>query len=145
MKNTANIKFQSLSQNESFARICVSAFIAPLNPTVSQLADVKTAVSEAVTNAIVHGYPNKVGIIEMRLYSNDNLVKIEIVDDGTGIDDVDRAREPFYTTCTDGTRSGMGFMVMESFMDSVSVVSALEEGTRVVMTKRIGKNSEVGN
>ncbi|MBR2861599.1 MAG: anti-sigma F factor [Clostridia bacterium] len=145
MKNSAIIKFQSLSQNESFARICVSGFIAPLNPTVSQLADIKTAVSEAVTNAIVHGYPDSVGEIEMRLYSDKNLVKIEIVDDGAGIDDVERAREPFFTTCCDGTRSGMGFMVMESFMDSVTVVSAIDEGTRVVMTKRVGKDSEMGN
>ncbi len=141
MKNNAIIKFTSLSQNESFARICVSAFLAPLNPTISELADVKTAVSEAVTNSIVHGYPDTLGEIEMRLYSTDNLVKIEIVDYGVGIDDVEKARQPFYTTCSDSTRSGMGFMVMESFMDYISVVSALDEGTRVVMEKRIGEKN----
>ena len=141
MKNNATVKFTSLSQNEGFARICVSAFLAPLNPTISELADIKTAVSEAVTNSIVHGYPDSLGEIEMRLYSADNLVKIEIVDYGVGIDDVEKARQPFYTTCSDGTRSGMGFMVMESFMDYISVVSALDEGTRVVMEKRIGEKN----
>ena len=138
MKNSANIKFLSLSVNESFARMCVSAFIAPLNPTIEELNDVKTAVSEAVTNAIVHGYSHKNGEIEMRLFSEKNLVHIEIMDDGCGISDIEKARQPFYTTCTDGTRSGMGFTVMESFMDEIKIASAPEEGTRVVMKKLIG-------
>ena len=139
MKNSANIKFLSLSQNESFARMCVSAFIAPLDPTVSELSDIKTAVSEAVTNAIVHGYGDKKGYIEMRLETKDREVYIEIMDDGVGISDIDKARQPFFTTCTDGTRSGMGFTVMESFMDEMNIVSAPEEGTRVVMKKRLEK------
>ncbi len=139
MKNNANIKFLSLSQNESFARMCVSAFIAPLDPTISELSDIKTAVSEAVTNAIVHGYGDKKGYIEMRLEAKDREVYIEIMDDGVGISDIDKARQPFFTTCTDGTRSGMGFTVMESFMDEMSIVSAPDEGTRVVMKKRLGK------
>lgn len=139
MKNSANIKFLSLSQNESFARMCVSAFIAPLDPTISELSDIKTAVSEAVTNAIVHGYGDKKGYIEMRLEAKDREVYIEIMDDGVGISDIDKARQPFFTTCTDGTRSGMGFTVMESFMDEMSIVSAPDEGTRVVMKKRLGK------
>ncbi len=139
MRNSANIKFLSLSQNESFARMCVSAFIAPLDPTISELSDIKTAVSEAVTNAIVHGYGDKKGYIEMRLDLKDREVHIEIMDDGVGIPDIVKARQPFYTTCTDGTRSGMGFTVMESFMDEISIVSAPDEGTRVVMKKRLEK------
>ena len=139
MKNSANIKFLSLSQNERFARMCVSAFIAPLDPTVSELSDIKTAVSEAVTNAIVHGYGDKKGYIEMRLEAKDREVYIEVMDDGVGISDIDKARQPFFTTCTDGTRSGMGFTVMESFMDEMNIVSAPEEGTRVVMKKRLEK------
>ena len=123
--------------NESFARIAVSAFLAPLNPTINDLADIKTAVSEAVTNAIVHGYRDTAGIIEMKINVDGEWVRIEIIDDGTGIEDVEKARQPFYTTCGDGTRSGMGFMVMESFMDELYVASAPDEGTRVVMRKRI--------
>ncbi len=138
MKNSATIKFLSLSENESFARMCVSAFIAPLNPTLTELADIKTAVSEGVTNAIVHGYPHSIGQIEMRLKYEKHVVKIEIMDDGVGISDIEKARQPFYTTCSDGTRSGMGFTVMESFMDEISIVSASEEGTRVVLTKKLG-------
>lgn len=138
MKNSATVKFLSLSQNESFARMCVSSFIAPLNPTLDELADIKTAVSEAVTNAIVHGYPETVGQIEMRMNYENNVVHIEIMDDGVGIKDVEQAKKPFFTTCVDGTRSGMGFTVMESFMDELSVVSASEEGTRVVLTKKLG-------
>lgn len=138
MKNSATVKFLSLSQNESFARMCVSSFIAPLNPTLDELADIKTAVSEAVTNAIVHGYPETVGQIEMRINYENNVVHIEIMDDGVGIKDVEQAKKPFFTTCHDGTRSGMGFTVMESFMDELSVVSAAEEGTRVVLTKKLG-------
>lgn len=138
MKNKANVKFLSLSQNESFARMCVSSFVAPLNPTIDELADLKTAVSEAVTNAIVHGYPQKCGEIEMRLFISGNEIAIEIMDDGVGISNIEQARKPFFTTCTDGTRSGMGFTVMESFMDEINVASAPDEGTRVVMKKRIG-------
>lgn len=137
MKQSATIVFESYSVNEGFARLCAAAFLAPFNPTVRELEDVKTAVSEAVTNAIVHGYPDRVGQIEMRLRASDKLVTVEIMDDGVGIDDVEKARRPFFTTCTDGTRSGMGFLVMESFMDEVSVVSAPEEGTRVVMKKKL--------
>lgn len=137
MKNSVNIKFESQSVNESFARIAVSAFLAPLNPTINELADIKTAVSEAVTNAIVHGYRDTAGIIEMKINIDGEWVRIEIIDDGAGIEDVEKARQPFFTTCGDGTRSGMGFMVMESFMDELCVASAPDEGTRVVMKKRI--------
>ena len=137
MKNSVIIKFESQSVNESFARIAVSAFLAPLNPTINELADIKTAVSEAVTNAIVHGYRDTSGIIEMKINIDGEWVRIEIIDDGSGIEDVEKARQPFFTTCSDVTRSGMGFMVMESFMDELHVASAPDEGTRVVMKKRI--------
>lgn len=138
MKNSATVKFLSLSQNESFARMCASAFIAPLNPTLDEIADIKTAVSEGVTNAIVHGYPDTIGQIELRMKYDKNIVHIEIMDDGVGIKDVEQAKKPFFTTCLDGSRSGMGFTVMESFMDQMNVVSASEEGTRVVLTKKLG-------
>ncbi len=139
MKNSAEIKFDSLSVNERFARIAVSAFASALDPTVEELSDIKTAVSEAVTNSIVHGYRNSKGEVKMKMYIDGNVLRIEIVDYGAGIENVKKAMEPFFTTCGDGTRSGMGFTVMESFMDEVSVVSAPEEGTRVVMYKKIGE------
>lgn len=145
MKNYAHIKFLSLSVNESFARMAISSFIAPLEPTISELSDIKTAVSEAVTNAIVHGYENKPGEIELKMSSSGRTVRIEVIDDGIGIADVEKAKEPFFTTCSDGTRSGMGFTVMESFMDEMTVASAPEEGTRVVMIKTLGENNEMGN
>lgn len=138
MNNSAEIKFESLSENERFARMAVSAFVAPYGPTAEEISDIKTAVSEAVTNAVVHGYGDKRGIVEIKMYVDGNVVKIEVLDDGVGIEDVAKAREPFFTTCGDGTRSGMGFTVMESFTDKVEVVSAPEEGTRVVMYKKIG-------
>ena len=137
MKNSANIKFDSLSVNESFARVAVSSFLAPLNPTIDELSDIKTAVSEAVTNAIVHGYGDEKGVIEMKLSYVNETVRIEIIDDGKGIPDIDKAMQPFFTTCCDGTRSGMGFTVMENFMDTVSVASAPDEGTRVIMKKKL--------
>lgn len=138
MNNFAEIKFESLSENERFARMAVSSFALPYNPTAEEISDIKTAVSEAVTNAVVHGYGNKRGIIEIKMYADGNVLKIEVLDDGVGISDVAKAREPFFTTCGDGTRSGMGFTVMESFTDKVEVVSAPDEGTRVVMYKKIG-------
>lgn len=144
MKNNARIRFDALSQNEAFARICVSAFVAGANPNLEELNDIKTAVSEAVTNAIVHGYSSLGGEIEMVMCLNKNELEIQILDWGIGIKDVEEARKPFFTTCTDGTRSGMGITVMESFMDSVKIVSAHEEGTRVVMKKTIMGEQNVG-
>ncbi len=144
MKNNARIRFDAISQNEAFARLCVSAFIAGANPNLEELSDIKTAVSEAVTNAIVHGYKNSSGEIEMVLNLTKNKLTIQVLDWGIGICDVDEARKPFFTTCTDGTRSGMGITVMESFMDSVKIVSAHEEGTRVVMEKTIMGECNVG-
>lgn len=136
-QNKMRLIFDAVSQNESFARMAVGAFIAQLNPTIYQLADIKTAVSEAVTNAIVHAYPKGGGEVEVRAYIEDRLLTVEILDHGIGIADIHKARQPFYTTAPEEERSGMGFMVMESFMDSLEVVSAPQEGTRVVLRKTV--------
>lgn len=139
MKNTAEIKFLSKSENESFARSIIAAFVAPLDPTLEELADIKTAVSEAVTNSIVHGYALSGGFIFMDCTAEDNKVTIVIKDNGRGIADIKQAMEPLFTTNTDGERSGMGFTVMETFMDSVDVESVIGVGTKVTLVKEIGK------
>ena len=137
--NEMRIKLPSLSVNEGMARAAVAAFCAQLDPTASELADIKCAVSEAVTNCIVHAYRDTVGIIYITVkLCEGGLVRIEIKDKGCGIENVELARTPLYTTDREGERSGMGFTVMESFMDELSVVSASEEGTRVVLTKKLG-------
>ncbi len=140
MKNTAEIKFLSKSENESFARSIIAAFVAPLDPTLEELADIKTAVSEAVTNSIVHGYALSGGFIFMDCTAEDNKVTIVIKDNGRGIADIKQAMEPLFTTNTDGERSGMGFTVMETFMDTVDVESVIGVGTKVTLVKEIGKN-----
>ena len=121
MKNSMEIKFKAIPENEAFARNVVSSFILPLNPSVNELEDIKTAVSEAVTNVIVHAYPNKKGYVNMKITTENNNIQIEIWDNGIGIVDLERARTPFYTTKPDEERSGMGFTVMESFMDKLEV------------------------
>lgn len=133
--------FLSKSENESFARITAAAFVSPLDPTVSELVEVKTAVSEAVSNAVIHGYDKTVGVItlEMRLFS-DFTAEITVTDSGKGIPDIEKAREPLYTTKTEEERSGMGFTVMESFMDLVEVESEPGKGTRIFMKKRLHPN-----
>lgn len=138
LQNEIRIKLPSLSVNESVARSVVAAFCAQLDPTTSELADIKCVVSEAVTNCIVHGYKDAVGIIyiTVALYKS-GLVRIEIKDKGVGIADVKRAREPLFTTDAQSERSGMGFTVMESFTDRIRVSSKLGEGTKVVMYKRL--------
>lgn len=140
MKNSINkvsVVFPSKSVNEGFARSCAAAFLTPLDPTVDELSDVKTAVSEAVTNCIVHAYKDTVGDVCMTMYSGEkNEVEIIIKDKGCGIEDVERAREPMWTT-GGADRSGMGFTIMESFMDSLSVKSVKGRGTTVKMKKRI--------
>lgn len=137
-ENTTRIQFDSLSVNESFARGAAAAFLARYDPTVAQLADVKTAVSEAVTNCILHAYPDCVGPVTMTLavYA-DRQVKIVIADRGVGIPDIPRAMEPLFTTGNPDERSGLGFAVMQSFMDKVSVRSAPGRGTRVTLTKHL--------
>lgn len=135
-ENTAKIRFDSLSANEAFARGAAAAFLARYDPTVAQQADLKTAVSEAVTNCIVHAYPDRVGPITMTLsvYPG-RLVKIVVADQGIGIPDIPKAMEPLFTTGDPGERSGLGFAVMQSFMDRVRVCSAPGKGTRVTLIK----------
>lgn len=139
--NKMRLVFDGVSENESFARMAVAAFVVQLNPTMNELADIKTAVSEGVTNAIVHGYEGKGGDVEIRADITGNLLHLEIIDEGVGIENIALAREPFYTTKAEEERSGMGFSVMESFMDELDVASAPGEGTRLTMLKRI-KGSE---
>ncbi len=135
--NKMEIKFLSLSHNESFARSCVSAFCLELNPTMNELTDIKTAISEAVTNCVVHAYPKKPGIITLGVTLYEDAIDITITDEGIGIDDIDRAREPFYTTKEGDERSGMGFTVMESFMSSLNVIKNKNGGITVNMQKQL--------
>lgn len=136
--NTARVTFPSYSANESFSRAIASAFCAQMNPTFDELSDIKCAVSEAVTNAIVHGYREKIGEITviMRITS-DRLLKVEVRDKGCGIEDVESAMRPLFTTAPEDERSGMGFTIIENFMDSLRVVSSPGKGTRVIMTKKL--------
>lgn len=135
-ENTTRITFDSLSANEAYARSAVAAFIARYDPTVPELADVKTAVSEAVTNCIVHAYPNTIGTVSMTVavYPN-KMIRIVVTDKGIGIVDINQAMQPLFTTGNPEERSGLGFAVMQSFMDKVRVTSTQGKGTRVVMCK----------
>lgn len=140
IKNQFKMTILSQSANESFSRAAVVAFIAQLDPTVDELADIKTAVSEAVTNCIVHAYREGEGRIYIDVkYDDKNVVTVKISDKGCGIEDVEQAMEPMYTTCTTGDRAGLGFAVMQSFMDKLKVVSTPGKGTSVTMTKQISK------
>lgn len=132
------IIFESCSENESFARTAVAAYITRLNPTLEEMSDVKTAVSEAVTNSIIHGYCGGDGVIEMECNIHNNEIEIIIEDFGTGIEDIEKAMEPLYTTRPELERSGMGFAFMEAFMDELCVKSELEKGTKISMKKKIG-------
>ena len=133
--NMIKIEFLSKSQNEGFARVAVAAFISQLDPTIEELTDVKTAVSEAVTNAIIHGYENNEGIVFIETYLQNNEATVIVRDDGVGIADVEEAMQPLFTSRTDLERSGMGFTVMETFMDSLEVQSEKGKGTKVTMKK----------
>lgn len=137
-KNEMRLKFDARSVNEGFARIAVAAFITELNPTLDEVADVKTAVSEAVTNAIIHGYESPEEQVELVCKIEGKVVEIEVIDTGKGIADVEKAMEPFFTTRPELERSGMGFAFMEAFMDEVRVSSQVGKGTRVWMRKKIG-------
>ncbi len=145
MKNTneMEIRFESRSANEGFARVSVAAFMTQLNPTVEEVADVKTAVSEAVTNAIIHGYDSEVEKVCIRCRIEDNVFMVEVSDTGKGIENVEEAMRPMFTTKPEQERSGMGFAFMEAFMDSVEVESEPGKGTRVRMKKSIGKGREI--
>ena len=145
MKNTneMEIRFDSRSANEGFARVAVASFLTQLNPTVEEVADVKTAVSEAVTNAIIHGYENEIHKVHIRCRIEENIFSVEVRDQGRGIENVEEAMQPMYTTKPEQDRSGMGFAFMEAFMDSVEVESEPGEGTKVKMKKTIGKGREI--
>ncbi len=140
--NEMKIEFISKSSNEAFARIAVAAFASQLDPTIEELADIKTAVSEAVTNCIIHGYDKKQGIVKIVSKLKENEIIIEISDKGKGIENIDEAKEPLYTTKPNLERSGMGFTIMESFMDKMEVESIVGLGTKVKMSKIIKPKQE---
>ena len=142
IKNEMKLEFISKSSNEAFARVAIAAFASQLDPTIEELADIKTAVSEAVTNSIIHGYDKKQGIVKIMAKLTENEIIIEISDKGKGIENVDVAKEPLYTTKPNLERSGMGFTIMESFMDKMEVESILGLGTKVTMSKTIKKKQE---
>ncbi len=139
-KDAERVKLQidSLSRNEEFVRVMAAVFMSRMNPTLEEIDDVKTAVSEAVTNAIIHGYQGGSGIIYIEAEIRENLLTISVRDEGVGISNLKKAMEPMYTTDTTGERSGMGFSFMEAFMDQVEVDTEPGRGTRVTMKKRIG-------
>lgn len=137
--NEMKLEFLSKSSNEAFARITIAAFASQLDPTIEELADIKTAVSEAVTNCIIHGYEDAEGIIKIKARLIKNTIEIEISDTGKGIENVELARKPLYTTKANLERSGMGFTIMESFMDEVEIDSVFGLGTKIIMKKKIKK------
>ena len=142
MKQEMKLEIDSIPSNEAFARVVVAAFLTRLNPTMEEIADIKTAVSEAVTNAIIHGYQNEVHKIEIGATVEKDLLTVHIRDFGVGIEDIEKAMEPMFTTRRDLERSGMGFVFMEAFMDSIKVESKIGAGTTVTMMKKIGRRYE---
>ena len=143
LKNEMKLEFLSKSNNEAFARIAVASFAAQMDPTIEEIADIKTAVSEAVTNSIIHAYPNGDGIVKVvaRLYENE--IDIDVSDTGIGISDVEEAKEPLYTSKSGSERSGMGFTIMESFMDELKVESIVGLGTKISMKKKFKGTYEI--
>lgn len=135
--NEMKLEFISKSANEAFARISVAAFASQLDPTIDELADIKTAVSEAVTNSIIHGYENTSGIVKVEARIKDNCVEVQVSDSGKGIENIELAKRPLYTTKANLERSGMGFTIMESFMDELKIESIPDMGTKVTMKKYI--------
>ena len=142
MNNQMELSFLAVAQNEAFARMVISAFLVQTNPTLSVVSEVRTAVSEAVTNAIVHAYTEKSGKVILRAWIDEDAIRIEVEDMGRGIENIEQAMQPFYTTQPEYERSGMGFSVMESFMDSVRVKSVPGKGTTVKMSKIINEVSD---
>ncbi len=138
-ENEARVFFASKSENERFARLFVSGFLTPLDPTISEITEIKTAVSEAVTNAIIHGYEEKSGSVELFCAYVKNKVYVEIADKGSGIENITLAREPLYTSKPEMERSGMGFTIMETFMDHIHIQSEEGNGTRIFMEKTLTK------
>lgn len=141
--NEMKLEFLSKSNNEAFARIAVAAFASQLDPTIEELADIKTAVSEAVTNSIIHGYEDNIGIVKIEAKLIKNKIVIEISDTGKGIENIEIAKQPLYTTKPNLERSGMGFTIMESFMDKVEAESIIGLGTKITMTKAIKQSIEI--
>ncbi|NLN49923.1 MAG: anti-sigma F factor [Clostridiales bacterium] len=139
--NEMKLEFLSKSQNESFARSVVAAFAAQLDPTIEELSEIKTSVSEAVTNCIIHGYENKQGRISIICRLNGSMVEVEIIDEGKGIENIDIAKQPLYTSKPELERSGMGFTVMETLMDELEIISEKDVGTRIIMRKTINNDN----
>ena len=135
--NSASVSFPAKSINESFSRLFVAGFFSQLDPTIAEITDIKTAVSEAVTNAIIHGYEDKEGIIDMYCGYKGKIAYIEIKDEGKGIENITLAREPLYTSKPEMERSGMGFTIMETFMDSIQIKTELGKGTKICMIKKL--------
>ncbi|ASS91801.1 MAG: anti-sigma F factor [Bacillaceae bacterium] len=146
MKNEMKLQFSAVSQNESFARVAVASFIAQLDPTIDELTEIKTVVSEAVTNAIIHGYENNPdGIVYISCTLEDHIVHLTIRDEGVGIDNIEEARQPLFTTKPELERSGMGFTIMENFMDEVKIESEKNKGTIIRLTKHLTKSKALCN
>jgi len=143
MNNKVEIKFKSLPEFESFARTCVASYSLQLNPTLDEISDIKTAVSEAITNCVVHAYPKKEGDILLCMETNNDILKISITDFGVGIKNIEQAMTPFYTTKPEEERSGMGFTVMDSFMDTLVVKNNSSKGLTIEMTKKISKQAKL--
>ena len=141
-KNSMKLEFCASPENETLARVCIAAFASGLNPPVEKIIEIKPAVSEAVTNAVVHGYGPDGGVVTLSAYIRGDTLHISVSDKGRGIEDVEKAMQPFYTTAPEYERSGMGFSVMESFMDSVRVKSVPGKGTTVKMSKIINEVSD---
>lgn len=140
------LQFSAQSQNESFARVTVAAFVAQLDPTMDELTEIKTVVSEAVTNSIIHGYENdSTGIVTIEASLEDNIVELIIKDEGVGIQDIDEAKQPLFTTKPELERSGMGFTIMENFMDELSIVSHKGEGTIIRLKKHVTNSKALCN
>ena len=140
--NEMQLEFLSKSNNESFARVTIAAFASQMDPTLEEITDIKTAVSEAVTNAIIHGYEEGMGYVEMTAYIYPGKLVIEVSDKGKGIEDIEKACQPLYTSKPELERSGMGFTVMETFMDKVEVISGINQGTKVKMIKYIKSSKD---
>ncbi|MBE7012330.1 MAG: anti-sigma F factor [Ruminococcaceae bacterium] len=137
MNNYMKLEIPAKSTNEAFVRATVGAFISQIDPTIEELSDIKTAVSEGVTNAIIHGYETMGGVINIICRIEESIIEIVIIDFGVGISNIEKAREPLYTSKPDEERSGMGFTVMETFMDTLIIESKAGEGTRLTMRKKI--------
>lgn len=140
--NRFKLEFEAISENEAFARVCVASFVTRIDPTLDEINDVKTAVSEAVTNSIIHGYDEKGGTILMEAVIDGEEIEIRITDYGKGIEDIGLARQPMYTTGANKERSGMGFTFMEVFMDELTVESECGRGTTIIMKKRFNQPEE---